>query len=188
MKESGMTQFLNAHRAALHRILLVCSLAPIVSGVMFVGFFGTNVLFWDEWVIVPLLKKLVSGTLTFGDLFGMHNEHRMFFPRLVQLGVVAITHNYNSVSFMYLIQVCLLMTLAVFYLKAKRQFKFERLPFWFLLIPCFVFNWRQWENLLSGFQITFVMPLFFGVLSLYFLDSHAASQFDRSIKQSYAKC
>lgn len=178
-----MKRFLNAHRNALYRMFLICCAAPIVGGFLFVYLFGTNVVFWDEWVLIPLLEKFASGILEFYDVFSMHNEHRMFFPRLAQLGVVAVTRDYNSVSFMYLILTCLLMTLAILYLQLKRQLAFERLPIWFLPIPFLVFNWRQWENLLSGFQITFVMPLLFSVLSLYFLDSHAAFQSDRSVKR-----
>lgn len=167
------------------RLLLVCGLLPVIGGFVFVFLFGTNTLFWDEWIVAPFLQNFAAGTLSFSDLFSQHNEHRMLFPRMIQLLVVGLTRNYNSITFMYLVQFCLLLLLFVLYRQAKRQFMFEGLPLWFLPIPLLVFNWRQWENMLSGFQITFVMPLLFGMLAFYFLDSCTTFQPD---KFSTQKC
>ena len=134
--------------------------------------------FWDEWMIVPLLKKFTSNTLTFADLFSRHNEHRMFFPRILILLAVFMTKNYNSLVFMYVVQIFFGLILFVLYLQAKQQFHFtlRTLPIWFIPIPFFVFSWRQWENMLWGFQVTFVMPLLFSIVSLYYLHRLAALQ------------
>ena len=46
----------------------------------------------DEWGFVSLLEKWYAGALTLADLFGQLNEHRPFFPRLIELPLAAMTH------------------------------------------------------------------------------------------------
>ncbi len=46
--------------------------------------YGIDVPFLDQWEFVPLLGNFRSGALSFHDLWAQHNEHRIFFPRLIQ--------------------------------------------------------------------------------------------------------
>src|SRR5947209_20106535 len=88
-------------------------LLPVALGFFFVHLFGVNVVFADQWLaIVPLFDKLSTGTLGVSDLFAQHLEHRIFFPRVATLLLAGIT-KYNTVAEMYLIQICLLLTLIV---------------------------------------------------------------------------
>src|SRR5689334_14571778 len=42
--------------------------------------------FWDEWETPGAqLAHYCRGSLDWADLFGQHNEHRLFFPRLIWL-------------------------------------------------------------------------------------------------------
>jgi hypothetical protein len=58
------------------------------------------------------------------------------------------------------------------FLVAKKQFSFSlsRIPIWIIIIPLFVFNLRQSQNLLWAFQIAWYIVLAFVVLSLFFIE------------------
>ena len=45
----------------------------------------------DQWDLVPLLDKMYRGELTSGDLWEQNNEHRIFFPKLIMLGLARLT-------------------------------------------------------------------------------------------------
>jgi len=38
--------------------------------------------YWDEWETAKLLVSVHDGSATFGDLFALHNEHRILFPNM----------------------------------------------------------------------------------------------------------
>lgn len=135
---------------------------------LYIFLFGVNVVFWDEWDIVPLFQKLHGGTLGFSDLFLPHNEHRILFPKLVFLLVDTISR-YNTVVEMFCIFAFLCGTFIIFFLafcRCKSSFV-AFLPISFLL-----FNLKQLDNLLWGFQIGFAMTQFFSILSLYLLSAY----------------
>ncbi|HAN73960.1 MAG TPA: hypothetical protein DCQ63_06465 [Planktothrix sp. UBA8402] len=58
-------------------------LIPILVVTGFIIYFGVNVPFYDQWVVPALLEKTATGTLQFKDLFELHNNHRILFPRLI---------------------------------------------------------------------------------------------------------
>ncbi len=146
-------------------------LLPAALGFLYVHSFGINVVAQDSWAMVPLFVKLSSGTIGVSDLVALHAEHRILFPRIAMLLLGTLTQ-YNSVAEMYLIQSCLLVILIslLFAFKdnviSKRSLLF---PISFLPIAFLVFSLRQYENMLTGFQIAFVFVELFSVLSLYFL-------------------
>lgn len=141
-------------------------LLPAALGMLYVRTFGVSVVFSDAWSMVPLFDKWSSGTLALSDLFDQHLEHRMFFPRVVMLLLGGITR-YDTVVEMYLIQACLLATL-VFLLLATGG-NIRRWLFVFVPVAFLVFSFRQYENMLWGFQTSFVFAQTFGVLALFLL-------------------
>src|SRR5438128_1219761 len=81
-------------------VLLLALVLPALLPFNFVYRFGVNLPYWDQWELVPLLAKLHDGQLTLADLTAQHNEHRIFFPRLIMLGLATLTR-YNTVAEMY---------------------------------------------------------------------------------------
>lgn len=67
--------------------LWICYLLPILGAIAFVAKFGVNVPAFDQWVLPSLFEKTAAGNLTFGDLFALHNTHRILFPRLIFIGL-----------------------------------------------------------------------------------------------------
>ena len=87
---------------------------------LYVHAFGINVVFADAWDLVLVFRKWFSGRLAFADLYAQHVEHRMFFPRGVELLLGSLTR-YNNVAEMYLIVSCFLITAAVLLLAFRRE-------------------------------------------------------------------
>jgi len=61
----------------------------------YVGRFGVNVPFWDEWCMVSVYSGATRCSLAW--LWKPHNEHRIFLPRLIQVVLYAATHDLRSI-------------------------------------------------------------------------------------------
>jgi hypothetical protein len=142
-------------------------LLPAASALLYVRAFGVSVVFTDAWSMVPLFDKWSSGRLRISDLFAQHVEHRMFFPKSVELFLGYAT-KYDNVAEMYLIQVCLLATLVILFF----AFRGDTRAWLLLFVPVslLVFSFRQHDNMLWGYQISFAFTQTFGVLTFFLLD------------------
>jgi ABC-2 type transport system permease protein len=164
------TNFLPAFLNKKNLIAGIC-IFIVASIFLYVFVFGVNVLYLDEWSFVPLIKKYQSSGLSFELLFKQHNEHRIFFPRLLYVIAFPITHM-NSLVFMYFDACLLCVEFACLYHIAKKQFNFtfSNIPAVLIIIPLFIFNFRQSQNIIWAFQEVFYMILIFVVLSLFFIE------------------
>ena len=78
-----------------HSIILFVSLFLILIGsrAIVINHDGNSTPFWDEWdggganLLLPYLR----GNLTLGELFSAHNEHVIFFTRLLTLAIFTIS-------------------------------------------------------------------------------------------------
>jgi hypothetical protein len=139
-------------------------LLPVAIGFGYVGRFGVNVVYFDQWEMVPLFDKLSSGDLTFSDLFAQHVQHRMFFPKLAMLALGSLT-SYDNVAEMYLILCCFLVTvLCVIAAFGRRTPALALIPVGFL-----VFSLRQFENMLWGWQVSFAFAQVFSILTFFLI-------------------
>ena len=86
-----LARFLDGRRQAL----LLASLFLILVGsrALVIGAAGNPTPYTDEWdgEAANLLKPYLEGTLSVGDLFRAHNEHVIFFTRLLTLGVFKVS-------------------------------------------------------------------------------------------------
>jgi hypothetical protein len=122
-------------------------------------------------VYIPYYEKLQSGTLSFADLFTQHNEHRLFFPRIIFLLLGYFT-NLNTVVNMYFSALLLVFILAIIFYSYMRFFGFsEKSLLGFLPVPYLLFSFVQFENTLWGLQIAWYMLILFSVLSFIFLEN-----------------
>src|SRR6266508_124673 len=116
--------------------------------------------------MVGVIARHASGDLSLSDLFAAHNEHRIFFPRLVTLALAEPTH-YDIVAQLFVTQCSLAATAALLFLALRRTAARGAL----LLLPVvafLVFSFRQWELMLLGFS-GFAFAGAFGVLALLLL-------------------
>lgn len=149
-------------------------LLPVVYGILQVAIFGVNVVFWDEWEVVRLFDDIQNHGLTFAKLFAQHNEHRIFFPRIVLLLSGVLTH-WNVKVDMYITQAMVSAMYFVYlrYYKSSRDGAQKNQTmtwgevFFCLTLGLCCFSPVQWENFLWGFQVGFVMVAFAAVMSFY---------------------
>lgn len=141
-------------------------LLPGALSIAYVQEFGVNVVFRDQWSVVALFRALALDELSFQDLWAPHNEHRFFFPHIVML-VLGTATEWNNLAEMYLMQACFFVTLVCLLL----AFRAQGGPRLILFVPIafLVFSLRQSQNMLWGFQITFVFAQMFAVLTLFLL-------------------
>ena len=149
-------------------------LIPAALPYLYVRAFGVNVVFADAWDMVLVFHKFFSGRLTFADLYAQHNEHRMFFPKGAEL-LVGLLTRYNNVAEMYVVVSCFLITAVVLLVAFRREIGLPLI--FFVPVALLIFSFRQYENMLFGFQISFAFTQTFGVLALYLLSSSSRGNF-----------
>jgi hypothetical protein len=119
-----------------------------------------------------LLKPWSNGTLSFADLFAPHNEHRIFFSRLLTLALTCINRQWDSMPTM-VFDAILCGALAMLCLGLLRRFFRNRFPF---LLTIAVTLWLALpyahENTLWAFQSSFYFLLLFSLLALWGLLLH----------------
>ena len=149
-------------------------LIPAALPYLYVRAFGVNVVFADAWDMALVFRKFSSGRLTFADFYAQHNEHRMFFPKGAEL-LLGLLTRYNNVAEMYVVVSCFLVTAAVLLVAFRREIGLPLI--FFVPVALLIFSFRQYENMLFGFQISFAFTQTFGVLALYLLYSSSRDNF-----------
>ena len=170
-KSSIMTENI---QSLLHKrgFLLALSLIvlPPLLGAIYIKLFATNVIVWDQWELVPLIEKLSAGTLTFGDIFAQHNEHRLLFPKIIMLGLAYMTH-YNTIAEMYFSWILAVVTLTIIFKMYVQDFgKSTIAMIKFIPIAWIMFSFRQYENILWGWNIQIYLCVLGFVASIYLLE------------------
>ena len=149
-------------------------LLAVLSGFSYVYAYGTNLFWGDDWCVRPsLLAHYADGTLSVAELWQQHNEHRIFFPKLVMLGLGVLTRG-NVLADMYFSEVLLLAILVIFLIACRRQLAGDWAIWLMVPIAFLVFSVRQFENMLWGFQIAFIMVVAAGAERLF--ESQSPSQ------------
>ena len=141
---------------------LLCIVAAVVPAAVALHTMCTNwvsVPYWDAWQTPGAqIAAWCRGTLTFGELFSQHNEHRPFFSRLVYVGMAAAmgwdVRREMAIGFLLL---CIASTLLYVLLRqsgVRRTLSLAALAVMTLLL----FTPRQYENLLSGMEGASFLP------------------------------
>jgi hypothetical protein len=123
--------------------------------------------FWDEWDTPGAqIASYYRGTLNFAELVSQHNEHRLFFPRLVWLPMAILAgwdvRHEMMLTFCF---VCL-GSIGLFQLLRPSGGSERGWLFVFGLINLLLFSPRQYETFLVGAQGQTFVPTFALVLSL----------------------
>ena len=151
-------------------LIALAAFVPCLICLLFVNSNAVNVPFLDEWEMVTLDAKMRAHNLTFSDLFEQHNEHRIFFMKLAYLGLMYISNFNVIVPMWFSFAMIVLMAFIILHYIATRNSVSDKRKYLFAVLASFlVFSLTQYENLLWGFQIGFVMVLCISVLSCYFL-------------------
>jgi hypothetical protein len=141
-------------------LFLLLWLAPAVWLFRLIWIYGVDIPHSDQWNgSCPLFIKDHDGTLGVADFFAQHNEHRIFFPRLIMFGLGKLTH-WNVFAELwtmwFLACVC---TLNLWRLAQVTGWNPFRAPWLIFVTNLFVFSPLGHENWLFGFQIGFLLPV-----------------------------
>jgi len=148
----------------------VGSFLLILTGKLFlISQFGNAVPYWDQWdaeaanLYLPYLKE----SLKLGDLFLPHNEHRIFWSRLLALCLFEVNGQWDPLLAM-VVQAAFfsfIVTMAIILIPEPTDSQ-GRLFLWVVGTLMFLFPF-SWENTLWGFQSQFYFTLFFGFFGIY---------------------
>ncbi|WRH65144.1 MAG: hypothetical protein RSE13_14460 [Planktothrix sp. GU0601_MAG3] len=154
-------------------ILWLMYLIPILGVTGFIITFGVNVPFYDQWVLPDLFAKTAAGTLQFKDLFELHNNHRILFPRLIFIGLGFIS-SWNIKLELFLSLCLAIITFIFLYKISANSSKNQNYFFHFtnLLTALIFFSLAQSENWLWGFQIAIFLINFCVILSCFILNNN----------------
>lgn len=147
-------------------LLIAVVLAAPVYILVMVCQYGSPVPYWDQWEFVPTLEKMHAHQLTLADIWQQHNEHRIFFPRLVMVSLAAAT-GWNIWYELAANYVTACLTFILLFMMLRKTFA-EGVPPWLLLaFSVIVFSPMQSENWLWGWQIQIFMTVLGTVLSIW---------------------
>jgi hypothetical protein len=125
----------------------------------FVATYGRNCPYGDEWDIVARVTG--DRPFTMSWLFGPHNEHRIVLPRLVQLLAVRLFGmDFRAGAFLnvgILAGLSLGLILVIWKLRGNARYVDA-------FFPLALLHLGHWENMLSGWQIQFTLPVALFVL------------------------
>lgn len=149
-------------------IFFVLVLMPPFSIAYLVHHYGLAVPYWDQWELVPLLNKMHTSELSFSDIWTHHNEHRIFFPKLIMLTLAFLT-DWNIRYELYTNLIFAGLTLFILCILLQQTFgKHNSIPIWLFIIFSFlVFSPAQWENWSWGWQIQIFMSVLFTVVAVW---------------------
>lgn len=152
-------------------LILLLILMPLITMASLIYRYGIDIPYWDYWELVPLLHKLHFGKLTFYDLWRQHNEHRIFFPKIIML-TLAYLSNWNIwyelwTSFIFNGGILFFLYLLLSYtfdVHNKRLILYLTAVFSFL-----IFSPAQWLNYIQAFQLQIFLVVLSKVIVVWSL-------------------
>lgn len=130
---------------------------PIIWGTTLIYKLGVNVLFWDEFNVINFFKDIKENGISIYKFLEQHNEHRMFFPKIIFLLNMYIS-NYNSKILMYISIILISITYLII---TKYILKNINNNIYAVIISSMIgficFNLTQYENLFWGFQVAWFL-------------------------------
>ncbi len=150
-------------------LFLVLVLIPPFSIVYFIHHYGLTVPYWDQWELVPLLYKMHSGELSFSDIWAQHNEHRIFFPKLIMLTLAYMT-DWNIMYELYTNLVIAALTLFFLFILLRQTFSNHNCAAakgLFIISSFLIFSPIQWENWCWGWQLQIFLTVLGAVAAVW---------------------
>jgi hypothetical protein len=134
---------------------VVACLLPLTTAVV-IELLAIPVPYMDEWAWTDLVYRLHVGSLTFGDLWAQHNEHRMLIPNLIALGLAALGGWNQLRETLFSLLLVVLTQIGIFVL-LRRIIALEKLPYVFLAASLMLYSLAQMENWNWGFQLAWFL-------------------------------
>lgn len=155
------------------RFVYLLALCLIILGSKFwlIDRYGTDLPIWDPWsgVAGSIFLPYFNGTLAFADLVYPHNEHRIFFTRVICLGIMLLNRQWDARLEMVFNSFLHLATAIFIFWWAYRLGGARFLPLIFLVLILTHASPASWQNILFGFQSQFYLLILSSLLTLSLL-------------------
>lgn len=164
-----------------YRAALTYGLAgiPIIFLLVMLVRLSVNVPFWDQWDLVAKIENLRQGKLLVSDFWEQHNEHRLFFPRIVMLGLAVIT-NWDTRYEVASSVVFAVASFGLLLLICRESFRLTKqsLPMVLPLLLAMVwFSPVQSENWLWGWQLQWFLSVLAVMCGIHGISRMASRKF-----------
>jgi len=149
-------------------LLILIAIIPAVITGKLIYEYGVNVPYWDEWDTPGyFLIKAHEGSLTIKDLMAQHNESRMFFPKIISIGLAKLSGwNIKYEMFLSFVLACLI-SMNIYTLSERTlNISFHKRLFLILMTNLLIFSPMQYDNWLRGIQFVTFLPITFITLCL----------------------
>ena len=169
-------RFLEDRRQTLFLVSLF--LIVIGSRAIVINYAGSATPYADEWdgEAANLLKPYLQGALTTRDLFRAHNEHVIFFTRLLTLGIFNLSGYWDVVLQMIANAILDAVTIVAISYALSRPLRWAWATAAMILSALVNALPLSYDNILLGFNTHFYLLLAFSFASLWFMaDSRAWS-------------
>lgn len=135
----------------------IAAAMPFLALAVTVYLWGVDLPYWDQWLVAPLIEALLEGRLDLADVWRQHNDHRVFFPRLLMLAMAWAT-SWNIRWELAMNVACA----AVVFLVVTRWLRTSSPPsparrLAAPAVSLLVFNLNQWENWSWGLQLVVLL-------------------------------
>lgn len=141
----------NYKKAFLYMLFVL----PILYGFAIIYKYGVNQPFWDDWNSLAIFFSYKENNFSYKDLLEYHNGHCIFFPNII-LTLSAIFSNGNMKMDMYIV-IALMSVIYMIWILASKQMINKMSILVIALMACFTFNSVQYDNILWGFQVGFLL-------------------------------
>jgi hypothetical protein len=155
---------------ASHVLAALITIVPFAYLVRMVMLRYVDVPLWDSWEMVPRLQHMYSGSLTFTDFWGQHNEHRPFVP----VAILLLLARLSDWDMRWEAALNLVLSVGIFsvYVAYLRTAWRERggAPVWMVpVLSLLLFSPVQWENFLWGWQAQLLLCALVTALGSYLI-------------------
>ncbi|NIA15468.1 MAG: hypothetical protein GWP08_15500 [Nitrospiraceae bacterium] len=135
------------------------TLSPLLFLLLMLGFLHLEVPFNDQWELIPLLEKAEAGTLSPVDLWALHNEHRLVFPRLLMLFLAHVSHwdIRWEIAANAVLGIGIFLVLARMIRTTAHRLNMPGVIWTVPFLALTVFSLSQWQNWFLGWQLQVFM-------------------------------
>jgi hypothetical protein len=150
--------------------LLAVALVIFSARLWLIHNFGSSVPFWDQWDAQgsSIFPSWLNNTLIFSDLLKPHNEHRIFFTRILSLFLMVVNDNQWDPLVEISINALLFTFTTVIFIVILNQFLDRDIRNLELFAISLLWSIPYaWENTLGGFQSQFYLMLLLTLLALW---------------------
>ena len=160
IKKSRFTLSKSAFRRWKLVLLILIAFSPVIFTGVGIYKNAVNIPTWDDWERGPMLQKYHDGTLDLKYMDGPHIDHRMLFPRLIQLGLNGITGGDLRAEIFVSYAIFVLGGVAMFFL-IRRTLGKDSAWVWpvAFLINTILFSPLQYQNFLWAVQLAIMIPI-----------------------------